>query len=293
MPLSDFRELAEDTYLQVFLLVQHLYPDGSSNDGAAQYLNMIEEFRKSDASSSEVLDSVFFSLQSIELALKDDMTMCIKQYMMNFLKELLTPGQAANQLISNSANLKLKKSYCQVVYELASFLQEMPEFVHLAIMNVLSVSDSIELLRNHGESDTIAESSTNLKSLEKAYIRAIGAICQYCPSKVQPAEFTLMQEQLLAKAGNMSKENLTSLMESLCDVCQAQMHNQGVSMLQQVYEIPVKFFMGVVPESADRVQLLKANALINGALLAGNFIPKEHRALTINKLIEAIWPKMV
>lgn len=64
-------------------------------------------------------------------------------------------------------------------------------------------------------------------------------------------------------------------------------------MLQQVYEIPVKFFQGVVPDTADRIQLLKANALINGALRAGKFIPKEHRAMTINSLIEAIWSKMI
>lgn len=62
MPLNDFRELAEDTYLQVFLMVQHLYPEGSSNDGARLFLNMIEEFRLSQESSSQVLDSVFFTL---------------------------------------------------------------------------------------------------------------------------------------------------------------------------------------------------------------------------------------
>ena len=118
-----------------------------------------------------------------------------------------------------------------MIYELASFFQEMPQFVNVAIVNVLSKCETIDLLQTaSNENQDIEELIQELPSLRNSYIKAINSICQHCPSKISPTEFNLMQQQLLkmAESDSFSKENLTSMMESICDVGQAQLQGEGL-----------------------------------------------------------------
>ena len=88
---------------------------------------------------------------------------------------LLVESQPCFEMLKRTENLILKKGFCHLVHEMASFFTKFPSMINSALKIILSLDESRALALSHNIKDVNAE------GLETLYTQSIMELCQYCP----------------------------------------------------------------------------------------------------------------
>lgn len=287
MSVAHFRDAQEDFFLQAYFILGTVYP-GEGEKQMLQVLANIFEQAEADAVSFEAF---LFILQSIELALKEDE----HPFAIGFVKQIFEKSLSAEHkylsMLKNPLNLPLKRGFCNMVKDMASFYKHFPHLIHETIQIVLQVADSIKML----SAETL-QNAPNYVGLQALYVEAIMDLCQHCPGDIGETEFALLRDHLTKYADSLQIRSTSDLMESLCCVCS---HQADPVVLQQSFnniaQIPVNFLNSVQSEQSvavDRHNLIKAIAMVQGALKATRHLADERMAVTVIPMIKSIWDSL-
>ena len=130
----------------------------------------------------------------------------------------------------------LKRGFCQLVTEMASFFTKFPQHIGLTLQLILSLRDSQVLIVSKNIKDISAE------GLETLYIECVMELCQHCPQFFSQQEFNLLKNHLTQGASTMSAKNVSAIMESICYVCTKLEDENALKLaLGDICSIPLSF----------------------------------------------------
>jgi hypothetical protein len=101
--------------------------------------------------------------------------------------KLLDPNDVFFQQLSDPKNVLLKKGFCELVHEMASFFTKFPNHLCHTLTLVLSLKDSLALVSSPGP-------------LENLYSETIMELCLHCPQFFTQNEFLLLKTHLTQNA---------------------------------------------------------------------------------------------
>ena len=129
MSIADFRDAEEDFFLQAYFMLGTVYP-GEGEKQMLQALANIFEQAQEDAVGFE---SFLFILQSIELALKEDEHEFAISFVKQIFEKMLSPEHKYLSMLKNPLNHSLKKGFCNMVKDMASFYSLFPHLINETI----------------------------------------------------------------------------------------------------------------------------------------------------------------
>jgi len=138
MAVRNFRENLEDMFLQSYMLLRSTHGE----EGCSRFQAVIVDALKSQ--DMLTIEACLFMLKSIEVSLKDDPTSI--SFVSQVFGQLLGP---LSPMFLLAPNILLKRIFCQLLKETASFFTKMPELINPAIRVVLSLNESLVLANNH------------------------------------------------------------------------------------------------------------------------------------------------
>lgn len=190
--VQSYRQQVEDTYLQVYLMLEQI----DEANKAAGFLNMMREYAKKGTAQS--LESLMFTLQSIELAMKDDFTPQCKDFMM-FINSILM-GQS-DSLVFDPKHARLRKTFCLTMNELSGVYEEMPEYVSHVLRSLVQIGETSEP-----------------SYMQNSYVAAISQLCSHNAKAMSDYDFAQVESHLTNRVAQLDKVNVYKLSESLTEI---------------------------------------------------------------------------
>lgn len=129
MSTSGFRGFVEDVYLQTYMLICNFYKEG----GVKKFFEMLNTKLEAAQHNILAIESCLFLLKSIECALKDDPHPSTLQYVKGVFDSLLSPTKPFLAQFQAPRNLQLKRGFCHLVKEMASFFSNFPQHLGMAL----------------------------------------------------------------------------------------------------------------------------------------------------------------
>jgi hypothetical protein len=98
-------------------------------NGAKKFYQMFLQALDGSKSSMIEIESCLFLLKSIEVALKDDGFDSAILFAKEVFEKLMDQNDAYFYMLSDPKNVVLKKGFCELVHEMASFLTKFPNLL--------------------------------------------------------------------------------------------------------------------------------------------------------------------
>ena len=168
--VKSFRVFLEEFFLNSYMLINDAYAE----EGAKQVIDLIKAKIDKSAQNLAAAESCLFMLKSLEVALNDDespVSATLVQQVFEIFAALLAEQGPYAEVMRQPTNLVLKKGFCSLVNEMASFLNKFPHLVSPCIRAVLSMQDSINFAQQHQVTEV------NCSAMETLYVKSVMEIC--------------------------------------------------------------------------------------------------------------------